>query len=163
VGLLCNAADAQTTWTGPTMTFTKADFADWTLPENQDRITDNVWITRADFQGIFNIKVEEQYDSATHSSPADTEWAFGSAADWQSLEFQTWFNWHGMNPLLVINEDAVVHLITDDIYIDITFLDWTPGPGGGGGGFVYERSTIPAPSGLLLFVLCGLRPTRRRR
>jgi hypothetical protein len=68
-----------------------------------------------------------------------------------------------MNPMLVLNIDAVVHLITDDIYIDITFLDWTPGIGGGGGGFVYERSTIPAPSGLLLFVLASLQPARRRR
>jgi hypothetical protein len=33
----------------------------------------------------------------------------------------------------------VVHLITDDIYIDIKFLSWTSG--GAGGGFSYERST----------------------
>ena len=26
--------------------FTKQDSADWTLPENQDRIADSVWITR---------------------------------------------------------------------------------------------------------------------
>ena len=40
---------------GDTVTFTKADSADWTLPENQDRITDNVWITRKHNQSIFNI------------------------------------------------------------------------------------------------------------
>ena len=34
-------------WDGPPVTFTKASFADWTLPENQDRITSNVWLTRS--------------------------------------------------------------------------------------------------------------------
>jgi len=109
--------------------------------------------------------VEEQYDFPGHTSPADTEWAFGSAADWAALDFQRWFDWYGMNPMSVLNVDAVVHLITDDIYIDIMFLTWTVGPfggGTGGGGFTYERSTIPAPSGLLLLMLCGLRPARRR-
>ena len=33
----------------------------------------------------------------------------------------------------------VVHLITDDIYIDIKLLSWSSG--GTGGGFSYERST----------------------
>ena len=32
-------ARAVTIWTGPTITFEKPDYADWTLPENQDRIT----------------------------------------------------------------------------------------------------------------------------
>ena len=166
LGLLCSATGAQTVWTGPDITFTKVDFADWTLEANQDRITDNVWITRADMRGIFNINVEDEYAFPANTSPADTEWAFGSAADWQDLTFTTWFDWFGMNPIGILNVDAVVHLITDDVYIDITFLTWTLGPlggGTGGGGFSYARSTIPAPSGLLLFVLCGLRPARRRR
>jgi hypothetical protein len=34
--------------------------------------------------------------------------------------------------------NAVVHLITDDIYIDIKFTQWTQS---GGGGFAYVRST----------------------
>jgi len=28
------------------MTFAKPNHADWTLLQNQDRLTDNVWITR---------------------------------------------------------------------------------------------------------------------
>ena len=53
-------------------TFTKIDYTDWTQPENQDRITDNVWITRGGFWGIFNIQSEIYYSPL--SSPADTEW-----------------------------------------------------------------------------------------
>ncbi len=45
--------------------------------------------------------------------------------------------------------NMVIHLITDDIYIDIKFLSWTPGGGdtSGLGGFSYERST---PNGLVI-------------
>ena len=44
-----------------TVVFTKADSSDWTLEENQDRITDNVWLTRKHTQSIFNIAQEAGY------------------------------------------------------------------------------------------------------
>lgn len=137
VGLLMvvGSAGAQTVWTGPEITFTKPDSADWTLPENQDRITDNVWITRQDFAGIYNIAVEPGYSDP---SPADTEWATGSAADYESLDFQPWLLWHNNFPPGTIDLDAVVHLISDDIYIDIRFTSWSCC---GAGGFSYARST----------------------
>lgn len=50
-----NEINAQTEWTGPITTFIKANNADWTLEVNQDRITSNVWITRANNQSVFNI------------------------------------------------------------------------------------------------------------
>ena len=34
-------------WEGPTVVFSKDDGADFTQESNQDRITSNVWITRA--------------------------------------------------------------------------------------------------------------------
>jgi len=128
---------AQTTWTGPKITFTKTNNADWTLEANQDRITDNVWITRANNQGIFNIVTETDYSD--FSSPADTEWAIGTTANIGSLTFDNWEDTSGSNPPSLVDQDMVVHLITDDIYIDIKFLSWQSG--GAGGGFSYERST----------------------
>lgn len=128
---------AQTTWTGATTTFTKANNADWTLEANQDRITDAVWITRANNQGIFNIFTEANYTD--FSSPADTEWAIGITANIGSLTFQNWEDTSGSNPPSLVNQDMVVHLISDDIYIDIKFTSWQSG--GAGGGFSYERST----------------------
>lgn len=127
---------AQTIWTGPTMTFTKADYADWTLEENQDRITNNVWITRATIQGIFNIVTESGYTE--EFSPEDTEWSFGTTAEAFTLSYDSWEETIGTPPEMM-NLDMVVHLITDDIYIDIKFTAWTSG--GNGGGFTYERST----------------------
>ena len=129
---------ARTVWTGPTITFTKPDYADWTLPENQDRMTDNVWITRKVTQGIFNIAQEAGYSFA---SPVDTEWAYGYAADYRDLTFAPWIVWNGQFPPGMVGEEAVVHLITDDIYIDIMFTSWTAF--GQGGGFSYERSSPP--------------------
>jgi len=49
----------------PPVTFTKENRADCTLPENQDRITDNVWITRDNTRGLINIAREPEvnYDA----------------------------------------------------------------------------------------------------
>lgn len=136
IAALAGGAGAQTVWDGPSIVFTKADFADPTLPANQDRITDNVWLTRGIVGGVYNAAVADSY---TFDSPLDTEWAYGSAADYESLTFSTWFDWHGGNPPSTIGQDAVVHLISEDIYLDITFLEWTCCAGGGG--FSYQRST----------------------
>jgi hypothetical protein len=122
---------AQTEWTGPEMVFSKAESTDWTLEANQDRITNNVWLTRANNQGIFNIAQEDSFQggSGAGPSPIDTEWAFGRISDGvQNLTFTTWGFAHSGggpgNPASLINQDMVLHLISDDIYIDIKFLSW---------------------------------------
>ncbi|WP_242085147.1 T9SS type A sorting domain-containing protein [Aestuariivivens sediminis] len=131
---------AQTIWTGSHTTFTKANFADPTLEANQDRITDHVWITRGDIQGIFNIKKEGAYSKTTGISPIDTEWAFGTTDNWESLTYNTWVATIENNPPDMLNRNMVLHLITDDIYIDLEFTSWSIG-NTAGGGFSYHRST----------------------
>ncbi len=140
-------------WTGPTITFTKLDGADWTLAANQDRLTANVWITRDGSHGIFNIQQESVF--ANFVSPLGTAWAYGSAANWATLTFQDWEDWTKVNPTdahgdppFTLNKPAVLHLISEDIYVDIEFTSWTTG---GGGGFSYQRSTpVPEPSTLVV-------------
>lgn len=126
-----------TVCSSPKVFFTKENFADWNQPENQDRITDNVWITRQDLQGIFNIKLSDAFSKSI--SPANTEWTFGSATNHQNLTFNSWQNWHNSNPPSTVGRDAVLHLIDEDVYLDIKFLSWTQNRQGGG--FSYERST----------------------
>ena len=132
---------ARTIWNGPRITFTKANGTSATQAQNQDRITDTVRLTRANTQGIFNIAQESGY---TSTSPAGTEWAFGTTGNLDGLTFRTWLSWHGGNPSggppTTVNRDAVLHLITEDIYIDIRFTSWTQRTGGG---FAYTRSTPP--------------------
>src|SRR5690349_11826270 len=77
---LSGSAPAAVVWTGPTLSFTKtgANLANVNDPANQDRMTANVWITRAGTGsgGIFNIAPgkESGYDFIGDISPADTLW-----------------------------------------------------------------------------------------
>lgn len=146
--VLCSIfkSHAQTIWTGPKIIFQKNDYADWSLPENQDRITDSVWLTRQDNQGIFNIQLEAAFDRSDRISPKGTAWANGKIADGiENLTFTTWQQSKEDASAEEVGLDKVLHLIAEDIYMDIKFLSWTAGGGGSGtgfgGGFSYERST----------------------
>jgi len=143
-GALTAAASAQQVYTGLDVEFSKASLADHTLPENQDRMTGNVWITRADTQGIFNIAQEPSFtgNGAGSPSPVGTQWAVGSAADYQILTFGTWGDVHGGFPPGLVGQELVMHLVDDDIYIDVRFESWGVGFGGE---FTYLRSEIPGP------------------
>ncbi len=160
LNLTRDADAAPFVWTGPTITFTKtgADTADTTDPLNQDRLTDNVWLTRGAVEGMFNIAPGHEDGYVRYTSPDDTLWATSvmpanngktiSAALWQdqNLSFTTWAAaYGGPGSALGANittHNAVVHLLTDDIYLDLTFTHFTSG-----GEYTYVRSTpVPEPS-----------------
>jgi len=124
-------------WSGDLITFTKAEGADPTDEANQDRITDNVWITRDNDGGqIFNIKTETADDK--NASPKDTEWAVGTIENINDLTFQPFRDALG-KPKEQVGTDLVVHLITDDIYLSLKITSWDEGKKGG---FAYERSSM---------------------
>ena len=143
---LCAPASgfAATVWTGPTLTFVNPSGSDPNQAVNQDRMTPNVWITRAATMGIYNAKTESAF---THFfSPADTEWADGTTANYLTLSYSDWDTWakvmHG-GPPATVGVPAVVHLISEDIYLNLQFTSW----GGTSGGFAYQRAT-PTPANL---------------
>jgi hypothetical protein len=142
-------------WTGPNITFSKANFANPGLSLNQDRITSSLWITRGSSQGLYNASDEASF--AHFLSPQGTQWADGSIANYASLSYTDWNTWvkgvHG-GPETTLGVQAVVHDTLDDIYFSITFNSWTSG--GAGGGFSYTRSTgvVPEPSTALLLFPC---------
>lgn len=157
------AAGAMTVWSGYDLTFTKPAFADFQSAEFQDRITPSVWLTRGDSRGVFNIAQEAEYEGAGASgpSPVGTRWALGTTAELESLTFSTWAataSFAGGPPALV-GRPLVLHLVQDDIYIDIRFTDWGIRLGGS---MAYERG-VPAPGGAALLALAGLGGLRRRR
>ena len=125
-------------WEGSRITFTKADSADPTDESNQDRITDNVWITRANSGGqIFNIVSETS--ATSDSSPAGTEWAQGSFDDIDTLTFTSFRNaCPNQKPKDVVGVPMVLHLTAEDIYIEVEFTSWSQGKQGG---FSYQRTT----------------------
>jgi len=175
-------AHATTIWTGPDLDFVKPNFG-----AQMDTLTSNVRIARAETSGIYNDVTESAY--AFGLSPADTEWAWRlggknggvadvgmTAANFANLEFSDWRTAHGANPLDSLDLPGVLHLISDDVYLDIVFTSWTcaPGPRGSdprcaglaGGGFAYTRSTPslpePAAGALLGLGVAGLLVTRSR-
>jgi hypothetical protein len=160
LALASSAAADPIVWTGPAVTFSKVGADDPALEENQDRLTDNVWITRggAAQGGIFNIAPgqETSYDFTNHMSPFDTEWATDlvgdngeetiAASNFAALDFTTWavaFGGPGGSLMgNILSKNAVVHLITDDIYLDILFTQFDFN-----GLVAYERSSPASPPG----------------
>jgi hypothetical protein len=140
-------------WNGPAVDFTNLLGSDPTLPENQDRLSLFVWLTRGPTQGLYNAAVESGY---THSlSPLGTEWAYGALADYTSLIYQNWESWNGGaggGPPSMVGRDAVLHLIPGDVYLSVRFTSWNTHAGG----FSYTRSSppVPEPSASLL-ILAG--------
>jgi hypothetical protein len=147
-------------WTGPTISFAKSSGADPTLPQNQDFLTPQVILTRGSVQGIFNIALETGFAS---TSPADTQWATDlgnpsqsiTATNFAALTFTNWAAAYNSNPTgNAVGRAAVVHLIRDDIYLDLRFTGFQGGTPGGA--FSYQRSTpVPEPASFGL-VLLGL-------
>lgn len=119
--------------------FSKADWADYTLPTNQDRIAADVWLTRANTQGIFNIAVENGYNA---SSPAKTYWAWGHTYENTPSDYSSWGNAVGWNPPSMVGNTLSMFLPDYNRYFDVYFSQWTQG--GNGGGFTYSRIEVPS-------------------
>jgi hypothetical protein len=136
------AIAAPQVWSGRTYAFSKAAGADPYSAAAEDRITPGVWITRGNTQGLYNIAQETFSGGPYGASPTGTEWATGNAVDYATLSFDTWAGWAGSFPPSTVGINAVVHLITEDIYIDIRFDSWGSGLAGGGA-FSYHRAVAP--------------------
>jgi hypothetical protein len=132
-----SASAAPIVWSGPEIAFSKPSGADFTQPQFQDALTPGVVITRANTQGIFNIALEAAF-SAT--APAGTTWATDlnnagqsiSAANYAALSFTTWSLAYLNSPVTnAVGRAAVVHLVADDIYLDLRFTGFQGGTSGG--------------------------------
>ena len=162
-GIPSALAAAPIVWEGPPLAFSKPSGADFTQPAFQDALTPTTRITRGNTQGIFNIALEAAFSS---TSPANTEWATDlnnpgqtiAASNFAALAFTTWTLAYASSPVTnAVGRDAVVHLVAEDIYLDLRFTSFVGGVPGGA--FAYVRSTPvpePATGGLVLFGLAAL-------
>lgn len=138
---------SQTVWDGETITFSKANNADFTQEQHQDRITADVWLTRSNSgRALINYNQESSYSIG--ASPFGTLWAIGSSSD-SNLEFNNFRDFDGdtsnsppedINLVLKITNGTTIE--SDDIHIDIMFTFWQSGRTSGGG-FTYTRSSDP--------------------
>jgi len=145
---ISNVGDMDLEWSinisGPPVTFNKPNYADWTLPEFQDRITDKVILTRADEEGLFNIAIENGYSEDRKidigESPAGTEWASMPTAEATPEDYGSWSS--NAHPYRNggIGKIVSLHLVEEDLYFDVVFHSWTSGEEEGGGGFSYTRA-----------------------
>jgi hypothetical protein len=136
--------------------FEKIGFSDPSAPENQDFIVPGVTITRGSGQGIYNIAVEEFFENNEApggSTPTGTRWAFPynnpektlAATNHGDLSFADWQTAFGGSaaggPPSTVDQNAVLHLVEQDIYLDIQFTAWGVGSASGGS-FAYHRAVI---------------------
>jgi hypothetical protein len=165
--VFASSSGAQTVWSGLTFNFTRVDNEPAELEENQDRITDSVWITRSEVgQGLLNAFSECdlvfgcQFQYQHNFSPEGTQWATAwlnpdetiAASNWENLTvFSDWEDAYdnriGQLILDPAYRDAVVRIVgdefddTDDIYLDLQFTGWNVGCCGG---FSYLRAQAPS-------------------
>ena len=149
----CSDPTMGVVWNGPYMTFSKQDYADFTLTANQDSITSGIIITRGNNQGLFNISTENNFNGSL--SPSGTMWARVtgdnlSTSQIRGLTFETWQSAFQYCPPCQINNFFLVYIPAEKIYFYVKLLSWTMMASGGG--FSYQRSTMPnsAPSAITL-------------
>lgn len=140
-------------WTGPSVAFSKQGTDDVDDAAFQDRLTSNVWLTRGSSEGPFNIAPGVETGYTRFTSPAGTRWATSAMAantgktitadNYAQLSFTDWapsFGGPGFSLLgNLLTRNAVVHLVTDNIYLDIQFTGFNST-----GLMAYTRSS-PAP------------------
>jgi hypothetical protein len=115
-----------------------------------------VALARGSAEGLYNAVSEGSFDRQGLGSPTGTEWATIinnptqtiAATNWQALTFGTWVNAYGGSGQVghnIVGLEAVVHLISDNIYLDLRITDWGMGFSAGGS-FSLMRGAPPPPT-----------------
>jgi hypothetical protein len=150
VALATQVGHASTFWTGPTTNYTQSGpaFGGSYTGTPDVLVAGHVSLARNGNGPLYNPAAGET-GSNFSTSPADTMWAFGTLASLPPpSSFQSFAAIrntgagaaHVANT--VVNQPMVVHLVTEDIYLSLTFTSWNHQFAGGS--FSYTRSTPAA-------------------
>ncbi len=123
---------------GRTVEFTKVPYSDWEVVMNQDLITPDLIITRADDQGIYNIATESYYSGSI--SPYSTLWALGESEDLEMSDYDYWRSAVDGNPPQMLYQTISMYDDLQGNFYDFDFNSWSEA--GSGGGFSYSRNII---------------------
>ena len=116
------------------ITFTKIANTNPSSPQNQDRISETVWLTRGNRYGIYNAFVQT---SARSQPTSGIKLALGSIEDLSTLNFETISGWgNKFNKGSWLNKNLVLKLTETNEYYSFTMTFWE-----NRGGFSYTRSS----------------------
>lgn len=132
----------------PEVTFEKPDYQ----TEIVDKLSDGVWIARADQGPLYNAINEKEsivgqspYNTRWNSQYTDSRTDYSGFTDLSNLESRVYTDFTlaldynvGNN---ILGTDLIMHDLTTDLYYKVQFDAWTSG--GNGGGFIYRRTVIP--------------------
>lgn len=137
-----------TFWTGPEIPFFHAAGSTTADEITTNHIgldaTNNVWLDRGTRLPLYNAAAESSWNGVT--SPVNTMWvvASGPLTSATNLIFDTFDNvvgQPGSSPENSVGQTFFVHIVSDDIYLQLTLTDWGAHDVGD---FGYNRSTPAA-------------------
>jgi hypothetical protein len=120
---------AQTIWNGPTTNFSPTGVYSASVATTYDLLTADTALARNMDYPLFNAKKESSY-VAGNSSPENTTWALGTLANYSTLTYKSWAKviGGGGNGSNLYNylpgKTFVVHLVSSNIYLQVTFNTW---------------------------------------
>jgi len=129
-------APPPTIWNGGSLTFTKP-------PGSSDCITAQTCLSRITV--LYNTvtgTVSGHQPCPGYTGPSNTEWAYGHITNWATLTYRPLFDTNGCAPTTMVATPLVVHLIAENIYVQIKFNFWNSGSSS----FSYSRTTGVAAS-----------------
>jgi uncharacterized membrane protein len=121
-----------------TVMFEKANFANWELPENQDRVAEDLWITRANTEALFNAFDQTEYD---YDGPTNSGWVFDQTLLADPGDYEGFIPSIGGGPQQVIGKYMSMRHETSGMIYNVMFSKYSGG--GPGGGFAYTRWMVP--------------------
>jgi hypothetical protein len=129
--------------------FSKADYADPWLPQNQDCLAPGVCLTRGDYGPLYNGAVSDHAtEYCNDQDPVGTQWAWGACETTSPSSFGSLFtDVAGCYPPGLVGVPLCLLIPATGQAFNITFGSWTIGAERGGGGFSYVRA--PVPCGLM--------------
>jgi hypothetical protein len=125
-----------TVWNTGSFTFAKP-------PGTQDCITPQTCLTRITV--LYNSvtgTVSGHQPCPGYTGPSNTEWAYGNISQWSTLTYNKLFNVNACSPPSMVDHPMVLHLISENIYLQVTFTSWFSADSG----FSYVRTTAAAPT-----------------
>lgn len=136
-----------TFWTGSTTSFSHSPGGppdQWTSNHTGADSVNNVWISRGARQALFNAAAEPGWNAGY--SPSNTMWvvASGPLTSANTLTYDTFANAVGQpgnSPGRSVGQTFFVHILPDDIYLQLTLTEWGNNDGGS---FSYDRTTPAA-------------------